>query len=149
MKKLSVCLFLSLAPRMLPAATGYLVHNLVADAASTVSPAADFIDARLVNPWGLSASATGPFWVCDGGTGLSTVYTVNTTNATALGTPNPTTQPTVPGAGGVATTEGVAGGVTGGGAGGSAEAEPANGTASATVPVNMPPGAPTAWIRKV
>jgi len=100
MRELTVCVFLTLAPQVLPAATGYLVHNLVADAASTVSPAADFIDARLVNPWGLSASATGPFWVCDGGTGLSTVYTVNTTNTTALGTPNPTTQPTVPGAGG-------------------------------------------------
>ena len=51
--------------------------------------------------WGLVASATSPFWVCDGGTGLSTVYTVNATNTTPLGTPNPTTQPTVPGAGGV------------------------------------------------
>jgi len=88
MKKLSVCLFLSLAPRMLPAATGYLVHNLVADAASTANPAADFIDSRLVNPWGL-APGTSPFWVCDGGTGLSTVYTVNVGNTTPLGTPNP------------------------------------------------------------
>jgi uncharacterized protein (TIGR03118 family) len=93
-------MFLTLAARMSPAATGYLVHNLVADAASTATPAADFIDPRLVNPWGLGASATSPFWVCDGGTGLSTIYTVNATNATALGTPNATTQPTVPGAGG-------------------------------------------------
>jgi uncharacterized protein (TIGR03118 family) len=85
---------------VLPAATGYLVHNLVADSASITSPAADFIDTRLVNAWGLAASATSPFWACDAGTGLSTIYTVNATNATPLGTPNATTQPTVPGAGG-------------------------------------------------
>ena len=96
-------MFLALAPRALTAATGYLVHNLVADAASTANPAADFIDSRLVNAWGIAASAAGPFWTCDGGTGLSTVYTVNDTNATALGTPNATTQPTVPGAGGAPT----------------------------------------------
>ena len=95
-------MFLSLAPNVLPAATGYLVHNLVADAASTASPPADFIDSRLVNPWGLATSATSPFWVCDAGTGLSTIYTVNMTNTTALGTPNATTQPAVPGAGGAA-----------------------------------------------
>ena len=100
MRKLAVCMFLALAPRALTAATGYLVHNLVADAASTANPAADFIDPRLVNAWGIAASAAGPFWTCDGGTGLSTIYTVNDTNATALGTPNATTQPTVPGAGG-------------------------------------------------
>lgn len=93
-------MFLAFAPQVLPAATGYLVHNLVADAASTVTPAADFIDSRLVNPWGLAASATSPFWLCDAGTGLSTVYTVNDTNTTVFGTPNQTTQPTVPGAGG-------------------------------------------------
>jgi uncharacterized protein (TIGR03118 family) len=101
MKKLTACLFLTLTPNLLPAATGYLVHNLVADAAATTTPPADFIDSRLVNVWGLVASATSPFWVCDAGTGLSTIYTVNATNTTALGTPNATTQPTVPGAGGV------------------------------------------------
>jgi uncharacterized protein (TIGR03118 family) len=100
MKNFRVCLLLALTPHVLPAATGYLVHNLVADAASTASPAADFIDSRLVNAWGLAASATSPFWTCDAGTGLSTIYTVNATNATPLGTPNLTTQPTVPGAGG-------------------------------------------------
>jgi uncharacterized protein (TIGR03118 family) len=98
MKKLAV-LLLSATVQVLPAATGYLVHNLVADAASTTTPPADYIDPRLVNPWGLVASATSPFWVCDGGTGLSTIYTVNATNTTALGLPNATTQPTVPGSG--------------------------------------------------
>jgi uncharacterized protein (TIGR03118 family) len=101
MRKVTVCLFLTLALRVLPAATGYLVHNLVADAASTTTPAADFIDPRLVNVWGLVASATSPFWTCDYGTGLSTIYTVNATNTTPLGAPNATTQPTVPGTGGL------------------------------------------------
>src|SRR5258706_8644745 len=96
MKKAALCLVLALSPHMLPAATGYLVHNLVADDKTTAT--ADFYDPRLINPWGNVASAAGPFWVCD--LGLSTVYTVNATNAAALGTPNPTTQPTVPGAGG-------------------------------------------------
>jgi uncharacterized protein (TIGR03118 family) len=98
MKKPAVCLFLALAPSLLPAATGYLVHNLVADDKSTAT--ADFYDPRLVNPWGNVASATSPFWTCDYGTGLSTIYTANDTNTTPLGTPNPTTQPTVPGPGG-------------------------------------------------
>src|SRR5882724_11453221 len=83
MKKLAVCVFFAVTQHVLPAATGYLVHNLVADAASTATPAADFIDPRLVNPWGLVATATSPFWLCDAGTGLSTIYTVNATNATA------------------------------------------------------------------
>src|ERR1019366_3907815 len=92
----AICLFLYLSSQMLPAATGYLVHNLVADDKSTAT--ADFYDPRLINPWGNVASATSPFWVCD--LGLSTIYTVNATNATPMGTPNATTQPTVPGAGG-------------------------------------------------
>src|SRR5436305_13987688 len=96
MKKAAVCLFLTLSPNLLPAATGYLVHNLVADAAPTAK--ADNYDPRLINPWGNVASATSPFWVCDAG--LSTVYTVNPTNTTALGLPNATLQPTVPGTGG-------------------------------------------------
>src|SRR5438477_9140701 len=90
------CLFLILVPHVLPAATGYLVHNLVADDRSTAI--ADFYDPRLINPWGNVTSAASPFWVCD--LGLSTVYTANPTNATPLGTPNPTTQPIVPGTAG-------------------------------------------------
>src|SRR5215475_9364028 len=96
MKSACVGLLLAFAPHLLPAATGYLVHNLVADDKSTAT--ADFYDPRLVNPWGNVASATSPFWVCD--FGISTIYTVNATNATPMGTPNPTTQPTVPGMGG-------------------------------------------------
>jgi uncharacterized protein (TIGR03118 family) len=110
MNKVAVCLFLALTPQVLPAAAGYLVHTLVADSESTTSPAADFIDTRLVNAWGLAATATSPFWSCDGGTGLSTIYTVNATNTVPLGTPNETIHPTVPGAGG--TPKGVCTGIT-------------------------------------
>src|ERR1039457_291670 len=66
-------------------ANGYLVHNLVADQPGI----ADFTDPSLVNPWGFATSATSPFWLTDGGAGLSTVYTSN-------GTPNANTHPTVP-----------------------------------------------------
>jgi uncharacterized protein (TIGR03118 family) len=31
-------------------------------------------DPDLVNPWGMSSSPTGPFWISDNGTGLSTLY---------------------------------------------------------------------------
>jgi uncharacterized protein (TIGR03118 family) len=65
-------------------ANGYLVHNLVADQPGI----ADFTDPNLVNPWGFATSATSPFWLTDGGTGLSTVYSSN-------GTPS-ATKPTVP-----------------------------------------------------
>jgi uncharacterized protein (TIGR03118 family) len=68
-------MLLALAPAVLPAASGYLVHNLVADTAG----AADFTDPNLVNAWGISISAASPFWLCDGGTGLSTVYTSSAT----------------------------------------------------------------------
>src|SRR2546423_8661818 len=93
MNKVVVRLLLTLTPQVLPAATGYLVHNLVADDKATAT--ADFYDSRLINPWGNVASAAGPFWVCD--LGVSTIYTVSATNATPMGTPNATTQPTVPG----------------------------------------------------
>jgi uncharacterized protein (TIGR03118 family) len=56
-----------------PPGNGYLVHNLVSDQFGV----ADFVDKNLVNAWGIDASATGPFWVGDAGTGLSTVYSSN------------------------------------------------------------------------
>ena len=96
MREAAVCLFLAVSPHLLSAATGYWVHNLVADDKSTAT--ADFYDPRLINPWGNVASATSPFWVCD--LGVSTIYTVNATSATPMGTPNATTHPKVPGAGG-------------------------------------------------
>lgn len=48
----------------------YVQTNLVSD----VPGLAAATDPHLVNPWGLSASATSPWWVADNGTGLSTLY---------------------------------------------------------------------------
>src|SRR5580765_6474128 len=103
MKRVAISLVLMLSPHLLPAATGYLVHNLIADDKSTAT--ADFYDPRLINAWGFTNGGT--FWVCD--VGLSTLYGVSATNATPIGTPNATTQPTVPGAGG--TTKGTCTGI--------------------------------------
>lgn len=51
-------------------ANSYLQHNLVADTPGV----ADVTDPNLVNAWGISESPTGPFWVSDNGTGLTTIY---------------------------------------------------------------------------
>src|SRR3954452_13631986 len=74
MKTTAVCvMLLSLTPCLAPAATGYLARNLIADTAGV----ADLTDPNLVNGWGIAISAASPFWICDGGTGLSTVYTAS------------------------------------------------------------------------
>ncbi len=66
----------------------YLVHNLVSDLPDT----ADFQDKNLVNPWGIAASATGPFWIGNNGSSTSTVYSTNGTPSTLIVTiPTPTT----------------------------------------------------------
>ena len=65
-------LFGSLAP-LYPAITAgahFLQHNLVSDLAGY----ADHTDTNLVNPWGISFSATSPFWLSDNHSGLSTLY---------------------------------------------------------------------------
>lgn len=49
----------------------YTQTNLVSD----VAGAAAVQDPSLVNPWGLSRSANGPWWVANNGTGTSTLYT--------------------------------------------------------------------------
>src|SRR5437867_2379059 len=48
----------------------YTVHPLV----SNVAGAAPTTDPHLVNAWGLTASATSPWWVADNGASLSTIY---------------------------------------------------------------------------
>jgi len=48
----------------------YQQTNLVSD----IPGLAPVTDAHLVNPWGLVASATSPFWVADNGTGVATLY---------------------------------------------------------------------------
>src|SRR5881296_1411947 len=41
---------------------------------SDIPGVAQHTDPNLVNPWGMSASATGTIWVSDNGTGVSTLY---------------------------------------------------------------------------
>src|SRR5271165_6466505 len=41
---------------------------------SDISGISAFTDANLVNPWGMSASPAGPWWVSDNATGLTTLY---------------------------------------------------------------------------
>lgn len=86
---------LSLLAVSLPAAEIDLTFqqtNLV----SNIPGMAAYTDPNLQNPWGVAFSATGPFWVSDAGTGLSTVYN-------GSGQPFPTGSPlvvSIPGTGG-------------------------------------------------
>ena len=48
----------------------YVQHNLVSD----VPGLADVTDPNLVDPWGISTSATSPFWVSNAGKSDSTLY---------------------------------------------------------------------------
>ena len=41
---------------------------------SDISIPGAFLDTNLVNPWGMSASPAGPWWISDNHTGLSTLY---------------------------------------------------------------------------
>jgi uncharacterized protein (TIGR03118 family) len=64
--------------------------------------ATDATDPQLKNPWGISSSASGPFWISDNGAGVSTLYSVDpaTNVATKLSFPSPTGV-TIPGDGSV------------------------------------------------
>jgi uncharacterized protein (TIGR03118 family) len=65
---LALNLGITLAPE--PAAAAYVVQNLVSD----LPGLAPNVDPNLVNPWGLTRSATSPWWVSDNGTGVATLY---------------------------------------------------------------------------
>jgi uncharacterized protein (TIGR03118 family) len=76
------------------AAQQFNITNLVSDG----SVPAVTVDPSLVNPWGMSFSPTGEFWVSDNGTGVSTLYngaglknsltvTVPPASGTDVGTP--------------------------------------------------------------
>jgi uncharacterized protein (TIGR03118 family) len=54
--------------------SSYTQTNLVSD----LPGIARIQDPNLVNPWGLDAGPTSPWWVADNGTGLSTLYNGNT-----------------------------------------------------------------------
>jgi uncharacterized protein (TIGR03118 family) len=64
----------------LASAQFYEQHNLVSDGSL---PAA-LVDPDLKNAWGLTSSATSPWWVADNGTDLSTLYNGNTGAKQAL-----------------------------------------------------------------
>jgi uncharacterized protein (TIGR03118 family) len=56
----------------MPAHAAYIQTNLVSD----IPGLAQITDPQLVNPWGVSESATSPFWVSDQATSNSTLYSV-------------------------------------------------------------------------
>jgi len=58
----------------------YLQTNLVSDIAGL----ATITDPVLQNPWGISYSATSPFWVSNQGTSLTTLYAVTGANGTTV-----------------------------------------------------------------
>src|SRR5215813_8119546 len=64
---------LAVAATSLPASAVFIQTNLV----SNIPGLAIVNDPNLRNPWGVSHSATSPFWVSDQAAGLSTLYTVN------------------------------------------------------------------------
>ena len=83
---LSLCapLALLLVAARPAAAGGYQVTNLV----SNTPGVAAATDPNLVNPWGISASPSGPFWVSNNGTNTSTLYnTANTPIGLVVSTP--------------------------------------------------------------
>ena len=71
LRQFSLAGFLAVVcPCWLAAANQYVQHNLVSD----LQGVADRVDPALVNPWGVVASPTSPFWLSDNGSGLSTLY---------------------------------------------------------------------------
>lgn len=62
---------LAMAPQLFADSSGYLQTNLVSNGATT----ANVTDPNLVNPWGIVASPTSPWWTSDQGTGVSTLFT--------------------------------------------------------------------------
>jgi uncharacterized protein (TIGR03118 family) len=82
---------------------GFRQTNLVADRPHRAA----LTDPHLVNPWGITASPAGPFWISDNGTGVSTVYD-GSGNAFPPATPIMVTIPLPPGKTGTAAPTGIA-----------------------------------------
>src|SRR4051794_8894103 len=57
-----------------------LQTNLVSD----LPGVAQVLDPHLVNPWGISESATSPFWTADNNAGVATLYNLPGTNTTPI-----------------------------------------------------------------
>jgi len=73
----------------------YEQSNLVSDVAGT----AQFTDPDMTNAWGVSFSATSPFWVSDNGTGKATLYTVTNDSSGVVHVNKAGLVVTIPGAG--------------------------------------------------
>jgi uncharacterized protein (TIGR03118 family) len=96
--KLTIVLLASMGASAQDTATNsYTQTNLVSD----ISGMATFTDPHLINPWGLSRSASSFWWASDDGTGVSTLYngagaiqslvvTVPPASGTGTGTPTGT-----------------------------------------------------------
>jgi uncharacterized protein (TIGR03118 family) len=54
----------------LPQTNSYQKRNLVSD----LNAVGDIVDPNLVNPWGMSFSATSPFWISNNGSGTATLF---------------------------------------------------------------------------
>src|SRR5271163_48226 len=89
--KKSTCVANVLAAALLSApafaATNFVQTNLIADTAG----AAAVTDPNLVGTWGISASASSPFWVSNAANGTSTLYTVSSATPATLTAPTVST----------------------------------------------------------
>ncbi|HTB15064.1 MAG TPA: TIGR03118 family protein [Bryobacteraceae bacterium] len=88
-RKTLLCLFSIAVASAQTSANVYVQHNLV----SSVPGMADLTDPNLIDPWGMSFSATSPFWVSNHGKGNTTIY--SNPSSTALPTIS-TTVVTIP-----------------------------------------------------
>src|SRR6516225_6333823 len=70
----TLTIFAVLAFSTMGMAQAYQQTNLVSD----IQGLAPFTDGHLLNPWGLIASSTSPWWVSDNNGGVSTLYNGNT-----------------------------------------------------------------------
>jgi uncharacterized protein (TIGR03118 family) len=92
----AVVLLTAIALFSLPAVAQKTIPTILT---SDIPDVGTFNDTNLVNPWGLSASPIGPWWISDNGTGLSTLYdgtgkpgalVVTIPSASGMGTGTPT-----------------------------------------------------------
>jgi uncharacterized protein (TIGR03118 family) len=73
------------------AANNFVQHNLVSD----IPGMADHLDPCLINPWGLVATHTSPFWISLNGAGLAGIYDGNgNANNLIVSVPGPAGTPT-------------------------------------------------------
>jgi uncharacterized protein (TIGR03118 family) len=72
-KACAVAAALALVPVPALAVPSFFVQSNLVTSNQAIAPAAN-LDTSLINPWGISHSATSPFWISDNGASLSTLY---------------------------------------------------------------------------